>query len=116
MLPADLVVERCVASREEGGRTVVLAPRDYGRVIGWLIKRWLGARPVQVKLDDLGAHVWARCDGATPVSAIATSLADAFPDRAEEVEARLEVFLNTMHREGWVRYLQPAGAEGEGDG
>ena len=104
MLPPDLVVERRIESREEDGRTVLLAPRFDGKLLGRLFRALFGQSFVKVKLDELGAHVWARCDGGTTVSEIARSLESDHD--AEKARERMELFLDTLHRQGWVRYLQ----------
>jgi hypothetical protein len=55
-----------------------------------------------VHLDDVGSFVWHRCDGATPVSEIASGLREKFSERIEPAEERLVEFLTSLLR---ARYL-----------
>lgn len=59
---------------------------------------------IQVKLDDLGAAVTARCDGNHSVSDIADVLQAEFGEAAEPVVPRLVKFIELMEANNWLEW------------
>jgi pyrroloquinoline quinone biosynthesis protein D len=56
--------------------------------------RWVLLAPERIfELDDIGAEILRRCDGATEVGQLVDRLADAFEAHAEDVRSDVEQFL-----------------------
>ena len=56
--------------------------------------RWVLLAPERIfELDDIGAEILRRCDGATQVGQLVDQLAEAFEADAEDVRSDVEQFL-----------------------
>lgn len=92
---------------ESDGVVELLMPR-YGRGgLARALSRWLNPRPVRIRLDEIGAFVWSRCDGRHSVDEIAEVMREEFGPEAEPVEERLLVFVRRMLREKLVAISNP---------
>jgi hypothetical protein len=92
---------------ESGGVVEVLMPR-YGRGgLARALSRLLNPRPVRIRLDQVGAFVWSRCDGRHSMDQIAKVMREEFGPEAEPVEERLLVFVRRMLREKLVAISSP---------
>jgi hypothetical protein len=86
------------AEEDAAGNLVVLIPRfGNGRMGRWLMGR-AKHKYHRLSLDEVGTHVWRRCDGRTTVESIAASLRERFGDKVEPVYDRLGLFINQMLR------------------
>ena len=82
----------------EDGLVTVLVPKFRNRFLARTVLPFLAHPNFRVKLDAVGSHIWSRCDGATPVGAIAESLRERFGDAVEPVEGRIAKFLQHLER------------------
>jgi hypothetical protein len=100
----------------DDGRVVLERPRPVttGLRGAWDRLRWLMATP-RIRLDDLGSEIWQRIDGEASLAEIAHAIAEAFPDRAEEMDQRLTVFAVALERQGLIELRLPAELEGCAD-
>jgi hypothetical protein len=87
---------------ERDGRVTLFVPRLGRGRVARRVEGWLGVRPYQVHLDELGSSVWRDCDGSTPVRAIAGRLRERFGERVEPAEDRLVEFLRGLLRGRFV--------------
>lgn len=82
----------------------VLEPRYGSNRLGrWIVER-IGARPIRVRLDDLGSAVWKACDGSSDVAAIAERLRERFGDAIEPAYERLASFLRQLERNRFIEW------------
>lgn len=104
--PVDLLTlrpRRLVEHEEEDGQVVVLRPRFMRGPLAWWLQPHLKRPYFHVKLDEIGAFVWRRCDGQTSVADIAAAMEQEFGQSAEKAVERLNLFLGELHRGGMVR-------------
>ena len=98
-----VVPVRAAEWSETDGRIVIERPRPtergLRRLFGWL-SYYSAAR--RLRLDDLGAFVWDRIDGATTLGAIAEFLRDEFGESVGTAEERVIVFVKMLYRERLV--------------
>jgi hypothetical protein len=81
----------------EGAVTVLVPKFRNPFLVKWVLPHL--ARPFfRVKLDAVGSAIWNRCDGATPVSAIAEELKSTFGAAVEPVDDRIGSFLRQLER------------------
>lgn len=96
---------RCARWRERGEVVVIERPRPEGRGLAaarpW-IAYWLAPR--RIRLDDMGSFVWHRLDGRATLSEIARAVGEAYPDDAQVVEERVEMYVRMLHAEGLVTF------------
>ncbi len=101
----DLRPGRNVAWEDgQGAAVVLLVPKFRAPFLRkWLIPL-LPSPAFRVKLDEFGSFVWRRCDGATPVSAIAEQLRERFGPGVEPLYERIEVFLRRLQRDEFITF------------
>lgn len=105
----DPNIPRCVPRRlgewrvGDDGRVVLERPQPVttGLRGAWDHLRWLMATP-RIRLDDLGSEIWQRIDGEASLAEIAHAIAEAFPDRAEEMDQRLTIFAVALEHQGLI--------------
>jgi len=85
----------------------IKAPKYGENFIDRFMRRIFGDQVVRIKLDGMGSLVWKLCDGETSLERIAAALEEKFPENTEKALERAELFLQTLHREGWISYLVP---------
>jgi len=91
----------------EDGLVVLLIPKFRNRYLAkWLLPR-LAKANFRVKLDKLGSFVWQRCDGKSPVAAIAEGMEAEFGSSAEPVYDRIGKFLVKLEREHFLVIPKP---------
>jgi pyrroloquinoline quinone biosynthesis protein D len=57
-------------------------------------RRWVLLAPERIfEIDDIGAEILRRCDGATQVDQLVHQLAEAFEANSEDVRIDVEQFL-----------------------
>ncbi|MFH1998813.1 MAG: PqqD family protein [Planctomycetota bacterium] len=110
-LPPSMVVVRKVDWREKEEKVVLLPSRFGAGYAGRILRRVFGDLKLRLNLDDLGSHVWKACDGAASLEKITASLEKTFQDEATGAGERVERFLRELHRNGWVEFFVPEGAE-----
>lgn len=104
-LPPDVVPVREVPWEDEAGRIVLRVPRFGNDFLGRVLRRFFTERPSRVKLDALGSFAWRSMDGNACLSEIAEALDAAFgEEKGTDAPARLEAFLRTLHRYGWITF------------
>lgn len=86
------------------GRVTILEPRYGSNRIGRWIAGRLRARPIRIRLDDLGSTVWKACDGASDVAAIVARLRTEFGDAIEPAHDRLATFLRHLERNRFIEW------------
>jgi hypothetical protein len=94
---------RLLEWREQAdGRVTVLFPKyGTGRLGRWLSDRL--ARPhCQIELDDYGSFVWKQCDGRRTFEQIADALQARSAEPAEDLHARLSLFLRQLEQRGMI--------------
>ena len=90
---------------EDDGKIVLSLPLKATPKRGWVaLAARRGGLPERrtFELDEVGAFVWARCDGRTTVDAIARALVSRYKMPRVEAEASLGAFLQTLGRRGLV--------------
>ena len=75
-----------------------------GRLGRWLSSR-LSRPHCVVKLDDYGSFVWKQCDGRQTMQEIANALEDRASDTAEDLHARLAIFVRRLERTGLIGWV-----------
>jgi hypothetical protein len=80
------------------GKVVVLVPKFRNAFLVKWVQPRLAKPHFRIKLDEVGSHIWKRCDGATKVSAIAESLTLTFGDSVQPVAERMTKYLNHLER------------------
>ena len=88
------------------GRVTVLVPRLRNPLLVRVLKR-LAAKPMRVRLDELGSFVWVQCDGVTTVHTIADRVRERFGGEAEAVMLRTGRFVNTLVKGDLVTLAGP---------
>jgi Coenzyme PQQ synthesis protein D (PqqD) len=61
-----------------------------------------------IYLNDSAAVIWQLCDGRRCVREIVDMLAEAYPDQRDELYNDTIEAVELLHREGAVRFAQPA--------
>jgi hypothetical protein len=88
------------------GRITVLVPRlRHPLLVRWL--RRLAARPVRVRLDEVGSFVWQQCDGRATVETIVERVRARFGDDADATLARTAQFVRTLVKGNLVTLDRP---------
>lgn len=98
----DLHPARRCSWEGEGAAVTLLVPRFGAGKLGRTLERMFQARPYRARLDEIGAFVWRRCDGATSVARIAEEMRAEFGEKIEPAEDRLVVFLQRLLRGKFV--------------
>ncbi len=94
---------RRIAGWDEGpGGGVSQAPR--GRLLTFVSHRLGRSEFVRVNLDELGAFVWKKCDGATSVLEIVQEVETAFSGDSGSISQRVATFLHRLAREKLVSF------------
>jgi pyrroloquinoline quinone biosynthesis protein D len=60
-----------------------------------------------IYLNDSAAAIWQLCDGQRSIKAIVDMLADAYPDKRDELVADVIEAVERLHREGALRFGPP---------
>lgn len=82
----------------EDGRVVVLRPPFGGSRIGRGLASVLGLRDDRIRLDEIGAAVWKRCDGRTTAGEITREVQGRFGSRIQPADERVQTFIVQMSR------------------
>jgi len=91
---------------DDDGRITVLVPRlRHPLLVRWL--RRLAARPVRVRLDEVGSFVWQQCDGSATVETIVERVRARFGDDADAALARTTQFVRTLVKGNLVTLDRP---------
>lgn len=80
----------------DGGRVMVLRPRLGDSRLGRKLAALLGLGDDRIRLDQIGAEVWKRCDGRTTAGEIAEEVRRRFGPEVEPVELRVQTFVIQM--------------------
>lgn len=101
----ELAPVRTATWKEVEGRVVVERPKPLRRgPMGWLEKlSWLTGVP-RLRLDDTGAFVWLRLDGAVSVGEVCEAMRGEMGEACEPAEERVGVFLRMLRKEGLIAY------------
>jgi hypothetical protein len=103
----DLVPVRLRQHAEEpDGIVSILEERFQWRWMRRLFPR-AAARPIRIRLDDVGAFSWLRMDGTRRVGEIAALLEERFGDRAHPAVERLARFVALLRRHRFIRLDEP---------
>lgn len=92
------------STRNADGRVVVFKPKFGGSRLGHWLGRHLGSPYLRLTLDDLGSTVWTHCDGQHTFEDLVAVLEQQFPERRDNLERRLYLFLGQLQREGLIRW------------
>ena len=115
-LPPDVVPVPGVEWREEGDRVTLLVPRFGNDFLGRMLRRFFHEGTARVRLDVLGSAAWRNMDGKKSLAEIAAALEAAEGGDEKGAAARLERFLGTLHRHGWISFVRPAKKEAAAGG
>lgn len=87
----------------EDGRVVAERPRPTTKGLrgAWDHLRWLMSHP-RIRFDELGSSVWDRIDGSVTVAEISSGMAERFPDRAEQMDERVALFVTALQVQGLI--------------
>ncbi|MDP6113116.1 MAG: PqqD family protein [Planctomycetota bacterium] len=92
---------------EEDDETLIVIPRSDTRWVRLLSKIFYVPESRRVTLDELGSHVWRRCDGETTVRDLIKEFSDRFKLSRKEAELSLITFLKQMARRRLIGLAVP---------
>ena len=92
---------------EDLDETLIVIPRGDAFWIRALSKIFYVPDSRRVTLDELGSHVWRRCDGETTVRDLIKEFADRFKLSRKEAELSLITFLKQMARRRLIGLAVP---------
>jgi hypothetical protein len=87
------------------GRTALIVPRFRARLLARFLLPRLKRPDFRVRLDEIGSHVWDRCDGTASVLDLAASVWQCFGGDRDGIDERVSAFVLGLAREGYVTML-----------
>ncbi len=91
--------------QEQDQRIVLLIPRFGSGRLGQWLKAQLKARPVRIRLDEIGSATWQLIDGRRTVGEIGRALQKQFGAKVEPIYERLAVFFKRLEREKFISMI-----------
>ena len=87
------------------GRTALIVPRFRARLLARFLLPRLKRPDFRVRLDEIGSHVWDRCDGTATVLDLAASVWQTFGGDRDGIDERVSAFVLGLARDGYVTML-----------
>lgn len=95
-----------VVATENGTGVTLVGTAARPRGLGAIAERWMRLPPTKTfELEEVGAFVWRRCDGATTFDAISKALCKEYKMNRLEADASLSAFIQTLTQRGLVTIL-----------
>ncbi len=92
---------------EEGGLVVLIYPKNFSRLEGFLHRHIGGPDNIRRPLDDKGTFIWKRCDGDHNVHDICSEIHNEFQEDIEPVVKRVWGFLEILHELNLITFELP---------
>ncbi|MDA0839189.1 MAG: PqqD family protein [Planctomycetota bacterium] len=92
---------------EDIDETLIIIPRSDATWVRLVSKIFYVPDSRRVILDELGSHVWRRCDGETTVRDLIKEFSDRFKLSRKEAELSLITFLKQMARRRLIGLAVP---------
>jgi hypothetical protein len=91
--------------RTQDGRTALIVPRFRARLLARFLLPRLKRPNFHVRLDEIGSHVWDRCDGTATVLDLAASVWESFGGDRDGIDERVSAFVLGLARDRYVTML-----------
>jgi hypothetical protein len=89
------------------GELMVTVPRRADWVGRVLAAIFAVPKERRIVLDQIGADIWALCDGQNTVEAIIATLTDKYQLNRKEAEVSLTTYLRQLGRRGLIGFAVP---------